>query len=65
MTKTMEVPFALVDRNDIAPRCPHCSAELHEVYRKGRGIPLGQGRTLIYFCPHCHKVLGFAQGRVF
>lgn len=65
MTKTAESPFALVDRNDLSPICPHCEDEIAEVYRKGTGIALGQGRTLIYFCPGCHKVLGFAQGRVF
>ena len=65
MTKVAEVPFALVDRNDLAPLCPHCKAQLNEVYRKGKGFPLGQGRTLIYFCPNCLKALGFAQGRVF
>jgi uncharacterized protein with PIN domain len=61
---TGEVPFAMVDRMDLAPLCPHCEAELTEVYRKGKGFPLGEGRTLVYFCPHCRKVLGFAQGRM-
>lgn len=65
MPKTAERPFALVDRTDLMPICPHCDAELAEVYRKGTGFPLGQGRTLIFFCPNCHKVLGFAQGRMF
>jgi uncharacterized protein with PIN domain len=64
MAKTAERPFALVDRMDLVPICPHCEAELAEVYRKGVGLPLGQGRTLIYFCPSCHKALGFAQGRM-
>ena len=63
MVKTKEVPWALIDRPDLAPLCPHCEHELNEVYRRGRGVPLGQGRTLIYFCPHCLKILGFAQGR--
>lgn len=63
MPKTVEAPFALVDRMDLMPVCPHCENEIAEVYRKGTGFPLGQGRTLIYFCPHCRKVLGFAQGR--
>ena len=35
-----------------------------EVYSRAKGVPLGQGRTLMYFCPHCLKVLGFAQGRM-
>jgi uncharacterized protein with PIN domain len=65
MPKTTEAPWALIDRTDLVPLCPHCSGQLNEVYRRGSGVPLGQGRTLVYFCPHCHKVLGFAQGRVF
>ena len=60
-----QAPWTLVDRPDLVPICPHCDAQLPEVYRKGTGFPLGQGRTLVYFCPHCRKVLGFAQGRVF
>ena len=63
--KTTAEPWALIDRPDIAPLCPHCSRDLHEVYRRGTGVALGQGRTLVYFCPHCRKVLGFAQGRAF
>lgn len=65
MAKTAQAPWALVDRTDLVPTCPHCEAQLNEVYRKGTGFPLAQGRTLIYFCPQCLKVLGFAQGRVF
>ncbi len=60
---TIEAPWALIDRNDLSPLCPHCEQPLTEVYRRGRGVPLGQGRTIVYFCPHCHKTLGFAQGR--
>ncbi|NNE94658.1 MAG: hypothetical protein HKN24_01365 [Acidimicrobiales bacterium] len=58
-------PWALIDREDVAPICPHCDNDLEHVLRRGTGFPLGQGRTLVYFCPHCRKVLGFAQGRVF
>jgi hypothetical protein len=57
-------PWVLVDRTDLAPICPHCEAELTEVFRRGTGSPLGSGRTLVYFCPHCRKILGFAQGRM-
>lgn len=64
MSAKTEAPFALVDRRDLTPICPHCSAELPEVYTHGRGFPLGEGRTFVYFCPQCRKVLGFAQGRV-
>jgi hypothetical protein len=59
-----EAPFALVDRPDLVPVCPHCTSNLHEVYRKGSGVALGQGRTTVYFCSKCRKVLGFAQGRM-
>ena len=61
---TDRAPWTLVDREDLAPVCPHCEQALEMVFRRGIGFPLGQGRTLVYFCPHCHKVLGFAQGRV-
>ena len=59
-----ETPFALVDRDDLVPLCPHCGDEVNEVYRKATGVALGQGRTTIYFCPTCHKILGFSQGRM-
>jgi ribosomal protein L13E len=65
MPKTAQMPWALVDRTDLVPLCPYCEEPLNEVYRRGRGFPLGEGRTLVYFCPQCLKVLGFAQGRVF
>lgn len=57
-------PWLLVDREDLVPVCPHCERDLETVFRRGSGFPLGQGRTLVYFCSHCRKVLGFAQGRV-
>ncbi|NND85652.1 MAG: hypothetical protein HKN46_10940 [Acidimicrobiia bacterium] len=59
-----EAPFAVIDRADLLPLCPHCNAEINEVYRKGTGVSLGQGRTTIYFCAECHKVLGFGVGRM-
>ena len=60
---TGEAPWAFVDRDDLSPVCPHCEHTLEQVYRRGTGFPIGQGRTLVYFCPHCRKTLGFAQGR--
>jgi hypothetical protein len=56
--------FTVVERNDITPLCHHCGAALHEVYAKRRGVPLFQGRTIMFFCPSCHKILGFGQERV-
>lgn len=63
--RQQKAPWTLVDREDLSPVCPHCDRSLTEVYRRGVGFPLGEGRTLVYFCPHCRRTLGFAQGRVF
>ncbi|HSG78694.1 MAG TPA: hypothetical protein VLD62_03865 [Acidimicrobiia bacterium] len=64
MPKTAHEPLTFVDRPDLDPLCPHCDAEITAVFRKAKGSPFGQGRTLVYFCPECRKVLGFAQGRM-
>jgi hypothetical protein len=57
-------PFAVVEREDLAPRCPHCEAELTEVYRRSKGAGFLVGRNVVLFCPHCLKVLGFGQSRL-
>ena len=57
-------PFTLVKREDLSPVCPHCGEELIEVYTRARGVPFVQGTNVVYFCPHCLKVLGFGQGRM-
>ena len=57
-------PFAVVERTDLAPLCPHCGEALAEVYSRGTGVPLGAGKTVVFFCPHCRKVLGFGQERM-
>jgi len=59
-----EKPFTIVKRDDLAPICPHCENELTEVYTRAKGVPLIQGTNVVYFCPHCQKVLGFGQGRM-
>lgn len=59
-----EKPFTIVRRDDLAPVCPHCENELSEVYTRARGVPLIQGTNVVYFCPHCQKVLGFGHGRM-
>jgi len=42
----------------------HDRKELTEVYTRAKGVPLIQGTNVVYFCPHCQKVLGFGQGRM-
>ena len=59
-----EKPFTIVKRDDLSPICPHCENELTEVYTRAKGVPLIQGTNVVYFCPHCQKVLGFGQGRM-
>lgn len=59
-----EKPFNVVKRNDLTPVCPHCEAELPEIYFKAKGVPFVSGRNLVFFCPHCSKVLGFGHGRM-
>ena len=49
-----------VRRDDIVPACPHCDAELPQIYmRKLRRASFGIGRGFVFSCPHCRKVLGF------
>ncbi len=59
-----DVPFAVVKRNDLVPTCPHCNAPLPEVYMKDKGSGFVEGKNVMYFCPHCTKVLGFGQSRM-
>ena len=57
-------PLDFVKRDDLSPLCPHCTAKLTEVYTRSKGAPFIQGSNVVYFCPHCRKVLGFGQGRM-
>jgi uncharacterized protein with PIN domain len=56
--------MTIVKRNDLTPLCCHCSKELTEVYAKTSGVPFIAGKNSMFFCPHCRKVLGFAQSRM-
>lgn len=64
MGKANAVRLRIVERSDLTPICSHCSKALTEVYSKKRGIPFIEGKTIMYFCPHCTKVLGFTQSRM-
>ena len=59
-----EKSFNVVKREDLMPLCPHCEEELPEVYAKAKGVPLMTGQNVVFFCPHCSKVLGFGHGRM-
>ena len=60
MTEATTAPFAVVERSDLVPRCPHCNETLPEVYSRAKGVPLGQGRTQIVAQRHRPQ----AKGRV-
>ena len=64
MNKTDLKKLNVVKRNDLTPLCCHCSKELTEVYSKTEGTGFIVGKDVMYFCPHCLKVLGFAQSRM-
>ena len=51
-------------REDLVPECPFCAADLHEVFVKTKGLGWLEGKNVLYFCPHCRKVLGFGQSRM-
>ena len=57
-------PLEFVKREDLSPVCPHCGKELPVIYTRSKGVALVQGTSVVYFCPHCQKVLGFGHGRM-
>jgi len=59
-----EFKMQLVSREDLSPICPHCNQQLHEVYTKAKGPGFIAAKNMVYFCSHCHKVLGFGQSRM-
>lgn len=47
----------------VEPRCPHCNKELNGVYTQE--VKNEFGKTWLYFCTHCAKVLGVSQRKGF
>jgi transposase-like protein len=39
------------------PICPHCQTPLEKVLKTGGAL----ADQIVYFCPHCKKVLGFGK----
>lgn len=64
MSKAKRTPLKVKTRNDLTPLCAHCGKELDEVYSKTKGSGFVEGKNVMYFCPHCMKVLGFGQSRM-
>lgn len=59
-----EKTFTTVKRDDLVPLCSHCNNELTEVYMRTQGLGYIEAKNVVYFCPHCMKVLGFGQSRM-
>jgi hypothetical protein len=53
----------LEERDDILPVCPHCKAELRNVWYQGMSTLLG--KRYVYFCPDCRSVLGVTHRKGF
>ena len=53
----------LEHREDVAPVCPHCEAELRTLlFRELTGM---LGRRYVYFCGACRSVLGVSHRKGF
>ena len=51
------------ERDDLAPRCPHCEKDLHKVlYQKMSAL---LGKRYVYFCDSCRAVLGVSHRKGF
>lgn len=53
----------VVEKEDAAPLCPHCSEPIREVWVRGLSSLLG--RRYLYFCSRCRKVLGVSHRKGF
>ena len=50
-------------KDDICPVCPHCKAEIKEIwYQEIAGV---FGKRYVYFCSGCRSVLGVSHRKGF
>lgn len=54
----------LLKREDLTPICPYCETELKDIYYQEKGPGFLASKTVVYFCPHCNKVLGVARSNM-
>jgi hypothetical protein len=52
-----------IERNDVTPVCPHCSAPIEHI--SVRVLKSLFGRRYVYFCSECRKVLGVSHRKGF
>ena len=53
----------LVQKDDVAPICPHCSEKVEDLWF--RRLKSNLGVRSVYFCSKCHKVLGVSHRKGF
>ena len=53
----------LVEKNDVAPLCPHCETRLSDLWFKE--LSSLWGKRYIYFCSRCQKTLGISHRKGF
>ena len=53
----------LTRTDHLSPVCPHCEAKIDQVYF--RDLASSLGKRFVYFCSHCHKVLGVSHRKGF
>lgn len=51
------------EQPDVAPVCPHCTAQIDELWFQELASQFG--RRYIYFCAQCRKVLGVSHRKGF
>lgn len=51
------------EHEEIIPLCPQCKKEILKVFFRELSTMLG--KRYIYFCPHCHVVLGVSHRKGF
>jgi hypothetical protein len=61
LNRGQQVPY--IPPANVHPLCPHCEHRIDGVFTQQ--IKMGLGKTWVYFCRTCHKVLGVSQRKGF
>jgi len=51
------------DPGEIYPLCPHCDSEVRKVYQRAMKTTLG--KSYVFYCTQCRKVLGVTHRKGF
>ena len=59
----MNATIQAEEASNVEPLCPHCERAINRILHKRISAFLGV--RLLYFCPHCRKVLGISHRKGF